>query len=57
MKNKCHKGEKTSLEKEKLLFISNFSFSHNVCQSYISLVGQNTVLCGNGLNEIFSHPL
>ena len=28
---------------------SNFSFSHNVFYSYISLVHQNTALCGNGL--------
>ena len=26
---------------------SNFSFSHNVFHSYISLVHQNAVLCGN----------
>ena len=26
-------------------------FSHNVFHSYISLVRQNAVLCGNGLNE------
>ena len=39
MKNKCHIGWKTS----------NFSFSHNVFHSYISLVRQNAALCGNGL--------
>ena len=33
----------------KLLVTSNFSFSHNVFYSYISLVCQNAVLCGNGL--------
>ena len=27
----------------------NFSFSHNVFHSYISLVRQNVVLCGNRL--------
>ena len=35
-----------------LLVTSNFSFSHNVFHSYISLMCQNVVLCGNGL--IFS---
>ena len=29
--------------------MSNFSFSHNVFHSYISIVCQNAVLCGNGL--------
>ena len=38
------------VRKEKLLVTSNFSFSHNVFHSYISLVQQNVVLCGNGLN-------
>ena len=33
----------------KLLVTSNFSFSHNVFHSYISLVRQNAVLCGNRL--------
>ena len=28
---------------------SNVSFSNNVFQSYISLVHQNVLLCGNGL--------
>ena len=27
-----------------------FSFSHNVFHSYISLMRQNATLCGNGLN-------
>ena len=36
-------------EKEKWLVTSYFSFSHNDFHSYISLVHQNTVLCGNGL--------
>ena len=35
---------------EKLLVTSDFSFSLNVCHSYIALVHQNVVLCGNGLN-------
>ena len=34
---------------EKLLVTSDFSFCHNVFHSYISLVRQNAVLCGNGL--------
>ena len=29
----------------------NCLFSHNVFHSYISLVRQNVVLCGNGLSE------
>ena len=29
---------------------SNFSFSHNVFHSYVSLVHQNAVLCGNVLS-------
>ena len=49
MKNKYHIGYKTLWEKEKLLVTSNFSFSHNVFHSYISIVHQNTVSCGNGL--------
>ena len=51
MKNKCHLGQKTVGEKEKLLVSSNFSFSHNVFHSYISFVRQNVVLCGNGFNR------
>ena len=39
MKNKCH-----------IAVTSNFSFSHNVFRSYISLVCQNAILCGNELN-------
>ena len=53
MENKYHKGLKTLREKEKLLVTSNFSFSHTVFYSYISLVCQNAVLCGNGLNCLF----
>ena len=37
--------------KEKLLVSSNFSFSHNVFQSYISFMCQNAVLCCNGLTS------
>ena len=32
----------------KQIVTSNFSFSHNVFHSYISLVRQNAALCGNG---------
>ena len=53
MKNKYHIGSKTLLEKEKLLFTSNFSFSHNVFHSYISLVHQNAALCENELTATF----
>ena len=38
-------------EKEKLLVTGNYSFSHNVFYSCISLVCQNAVLYGNGLNQ------
>ena len=34
---------------------SNFSFSHNVFHSSISLVCQNAALCGNGLMDTTSH--
>ena len=51
MKSKWHIGKKT--EKEKLLVTSNFSFSHDVLHSYVSLVRQNVALCGNGLIAIF----
>ena len=37
-------------EKEKLLVTSNFSFSHNVFHSFISLVRQNAALWGNSLS-------
>ena len=49
MENKCNIGWKTLGEKEKLLVTSNFSFSHNVFHSYISLVHQNVALSGNVL--------
>ena len=42
------------MRKQELLVTSNFSFSHNVFHSYISLVHQNAVLCGNGLRA-FAH--
>ena len=38
-------------KKKKLLLPSNFSFSHNVFHSYISLVHQNAALCGNGFKK------
>ena len=50
MENEYHIGKKTLWEKEKLLVTSNFSLSHNVFHNYKSLVRQNAVLCGNGLN-------
>ena len=40
------------VRKEKLLDTSNFSFSHNVFHSYLSLVRQNAALCGNGLTRV-----
>ena len=56
MKNKWHIGLKLPWEKEKLLLSSNFSFSHNVFYSEISLVRQNAALCGNGLTLSHSRP-
>ena len=53
MKNKCHIGNKTLWEKEKLLCTSNFSFFHNVFHSCMSLVRQNASLCGNELIATF----
>ena len=35
MENKYRKGQKTMLEKEKSIVTCNFSFSHNVFQSYV----------------------
>ena len=57
MKNKSHIVLKTLRVKEKLLVKSNFSSSHSVFQSYISLVRQNAELCGIGLivARVFSH--
>ena len=55
MENKYRIGYKTLYEKEKLLVTSNFSFSQNVFYSFISLVGQNAVLCGNGLIIVLQH--
>ena len=42
---------------KKLLVTSNFSFSHNVVQSYISLVRQNAALCDIWLSIFISHRL
>ena len=44
-------NKETLWENDKLLVTSNFSFSHNVFHSYISLVHQNAVPCDNGLND------
>ena len=49
MKNKCYIGLKTLWGKEQLLVTWNLSFCHNILHSYIALVHQNVVLCGNGL--------
>ena len=44
---------KTLWEKEKLLIVSNFSFSHNVFKSCLLLMHQNGYLCNKGLNCLF----
>ena len=43
------------IEKEKLLVTSNFTFSHNVFYSYISLVHQNAALFGDGLRAFIAN--
>ena len=43
------------VRKEKLLVSSNFSFSHDVFHSYISLMHQNAALYGNGLKKLFQN--
>ena len=40
------------MRKGEMLVTSNFSFSHNVFQSYISLAHQSVALCGNGLMHL-----
>ena len=44
-------GKKTLWEKEKLLFTSNFPFSHSVFKRLVSKGRQKVSLCGNGLNK------
>ena len=39
-------------KKEKLLVMSNFSFSHSVFKRLVSQVHQKVSLCGNGLNNV-----
>ena len=43
--------------REKGKLTSNFSFSHDVFHSYISLAHQNAVLCGNGLKQSSNHEV
>ena len=58
MRNKCiNYRVENIVRKEKLLVTSNFSFSHNIFHSYISLVHQNAALCGNGLNSRWTHTV
>ena len=42
-------GKKTLMEKEKLLIMSNFCFSHSVFKRLVSQGRQKVSLCGNGL--------
>ena len=51
MKKKVPYRVENTAKKKKLLVTSNFSFSHNVFHSYISLACQNVELCGNGLKK------
>ena len=39
------------VRKGRIAFYKQFSFSHNVFHSYISLMHQNAALCGNGLKQ------
>ena len=50
MKNECHKVENIMRNGKIACYTCNFSFSHNVFHSYISLVCQNAALCGNWLS-------
>ena len=52
MEIKYYVGRKHCEKRRNWLVTSNFSFSYIVLPSYISLVRQNVVLCGNGLNVI-----
>ena len=44
-------GWKTLWEKEKLLVMSNFSFSHSIFKRLVSQGSQKVSLCGNGLKH------
>ena len=44
-------GKETLWEKEKLLVMSNFSFSHSVFKRLVSQGRQKMSLCGNGLKS------
>ena len=46
---KLSKRVNTLWEKEKLLIMSYFSFSHSVCKRPVSQGRQKVSLCGNGL--------
>ena len=46
------KGQKTLLEKEKLLITSNFSFSHSVFKRLVLQTRKNQGLFGKGLNVV-----
>ena len=49
MAESYHRGWKTLWEKEKLLVMSNFSFSHSIFKRLVSQGRQMVSLCGNGL--------
>ena len=48
---KLFKGVENTVEKEKLLVMSNFSFSHSVFKRLVSQGHQKVSLCGNGLTS------
>ena len=49
MAESSHKGYKTQREKEKLLIMSNFSFSHSVFKRLVLQTRKNQGLFGKGL--------
>ena len=53
MAESSHKGYKTLREKEKLLIMSNFSFSHSVFKRLVLQTRKNQGLFGKGLSHIY----
>ena len=47
----CQNGKKTMWEKEKLLVMSNFSFSHDVLKGLMLQTHKNQGLFGKGLEK------
>ena len=45
------------MRKGEIACYKQFSFSHNIFHSYISLIHQNAALCGHGLISLFGQFL